>query len=70
MYFVPGSAAQSIVHLTADLGVHKFQSQVCQGHIIFLEIDKEIISMVSLLLPLIQEGQLSVTNESMCTGTG
>ena len=33
----------------------------------FVEIDHEIISTVILLLPLIQEGMLSVTRESMCT---
>ena len=33
----------------------------------FVDIDHEIISMVILLLPLIQEGLLSVTHESMCT---
>ena len=33
----------------------------------FVEIDHEIISMVILLLPLIQEGLLSVTSEIMCT---
>ena len=33
----------------------------------FLETDHEIISMVILLLPLIQEGLLSVTSENMCT---
>ena len=33
----------------------------------FMEIDREIFSMVILLLPLIQEGPLSVTSESMCT---
>ena len=32
----------------------------------FVKIDNEIFSMVILLLPLIQEGLLSVTNESMC----
>ena len=32
----------------------------------FVEIDHEIISTVILLLPLIQEGLLSVTNKSMC----
>ena len=32
-----------------------------------MEIDHEIISTVGLLLPLIQEGLLSVTSESMCT---
>ena len=33
----------------------------------FVEIDHEIFSAVSLSLPLIQEGQLSVSGERMCT---
>ena len=33
----------------------------------FVEIDHEICSMVILSLPLIQEGQLSVSGERMCT---
>ena len=33
----------------------------------FLEINHEIISMVIQLLPLIQEGLLSVSSENMCT---
>ena len=33
----------------------------------FLEIDREIFSMVIFSLPLIQEGQLSVSSERMCT---
>ena len=33
----------------------------------FVEIDHEIISTVILSLPLIQEGQLSVSGERMCT---
>ena len=33
----------------------------------FVEIDLEIFSMVILSLPLIQEGQLSVSGERMCT---
>ena len=33
----------------------------------FMEIDHEIFSMVLLILPLIQEGQLSVSGERMCT---
>ena len=33
----------------------------------FAEIDHEIFSMVILSLPLIQEGQLSVSGERMCT---
>ena len=33
----------------------------------FVEIDHEIFSTVILSLPLIQEGQLSVSGEEMCT---
>ena len=33
----------------------------------FVEIDHEIFSMVILSLPLIQEGQLSVSGERVCT---
>ena len=41
-------------------------SILAQSHT-FVEIDYEIISAAILLLPLIQGGLLSVTNESMCT---
>ena len=33
----------------------------------FVEIDREIVSTVILSLPLIQEGQLSVSGKRMCT---
>ena len=33
----------------------------------FVEIDREIFSTVILFLPLIQEGQLSVSGKRMCT---
>ena len=36
----------------------------------FVEIDHEIFSMVILSLPLIQEGQFSVSGKRMCTSTG
>ena len=40
----------------------------CQGRQhSFVEIDHEIFSTVILSLPLIQEGQLSVSSERMCT---
>ena len=47
------------------------RSRVCQfesqlSHITFVKIDHEIISTVILPLLLIQEGQLSVTGQSMC----
>ena len=37
------------------------------GNYSFVEIDHEIFSTVILSLPLIQEGQLSVSGERMCT---
>ena len=37
------------------------------GHIAFVEFYYEIISTVILVLPLIQEEQLSSTGKSMCT---
>ena len=37
------------------------------GNILSWEIDHEIFSTVILSLPLIQEGQLSVSGERMCT---
>ena len=40
----------------------------CQGRQhFFVEIDHEIFSTVILFLPLIQEGQLSVSGKRMCT---
>ena len=43
---------------------HLFKKGSCHS---FLEIDHETFSMVILSLPLIQEGQLSVSGERMCT---
>ena len=37
------------------------------GNILFVEIDREISSTLILSLSLIQEGQLSVSGERMCT---
>ena len=36
----------------------------------FVEIDNETFSTAILSLPMIQEGQLSVSGERMCTSTG
>ena len=49
-----------------------FRSRGCEfepqlGHIIFMEIDHEIISTDILTLPLIRKGRLSVTGKEMCT---
>ena len=47
-------------------GGHGFNSRRGQQHS-FMEIDCEIFSTVILSLLLIQEGQLSVSGERMCT---
>ena len=58
--------AQLDVRLTGDQDVvGSTPAEV--GNILFVEIDHEIFSTVILSLPLIQEGQLSVSGERMCT---
>ena len=47
-------------------GGHRFNPRRGPQHS-FVEIDREIFSTVILSLPLIQEGQLSVSGERMCT---
>ena len=47
-------------------GGHGFNPRQGRQHS-FVEIDHEIFSMVILSLPLIQEGQLSVSGKRMCT---
>ena len=53
-------------------GKQKFAGSITagSGNILFVEIDHEIFSTVILSLPLIQDGQLSVSGERMCTRTG
>ena len=48
------------------LGVKNYQSRSLQHS--FVEIEYEIFSMVILSLQLIQEGQLSVSIDRICTG--
>ena len=62
--------AQSVTCLTTDAclaAIPGVASSIPARSHTFAEIDHEIISTVILLLPLIQEGLLSVTSESMCT---
>ena len=59
-----GLLVQSVMRLAADPGVLCF---IPAQSYTFVVINHEIISTVILLLPLIQEGLLSVTSESMCT---
>ena len=59
-----GPIAQLVAGQIVDSGV--VGSILARPHT-FVEIDHEIFSVIILLLPLIQEGLLSVTSESMCT---
>ena len=61
---LPGLKVQSVASSTADSGVGSLIS--AWSHT-FVEIGHEIISTTILLLPLIQEGLLSVTSKIMCT---
>ena len=63
--FLPASVAQLDAHPTGDQEVGVRPSRGRQHS--FVEIDHEIFSTVILSLPLIQEGQLSVSGERMCT---
>ena len=60
----------SVAHLDAPSdwrpGGRGFNPRQSRQHS-FVEIDHEIFSTVILSLPLIQEGQLSVSGERMCT---
>ena len=60
---MPGPVAQFVASLIADPGV---VSLIPTRPHNFAEIDHEIFFTAILLLPLIQEGLLSVTGESMC----
>ena len=58
------------IHILARVHAHYWQTSIefarSRQHS-FVEIDHEIFSAVILSLPLIQEGQLSVSGERMCT---
>ena len=62
-YHVPGHVAQSVASPTTD---PEFASLILARSHVFVEIDHEIVSRAIFLLPLIQEGLLSATSESMC----
>ena len=63
---MPASAAQLDALSDWRPGGREFNPHRDRQHY-FVEIDHEIFSMVILSLPLIQEGQLSVSGERMCT---
>ena len=62
----PASVAQLDVPSDWRPGGHGFNPRRGRQHS-FVEIDYEIFSTVILSLPLIQEGQLSVSGKRMCT---
>ena len=57
------TVGQSVASPTADPGI---TSLISARSYTYVEIGHEMISMFILLLPLIEEGLLSVTSESMC----
>ena len=63
---VPASVAQLDASSDWRSGGRGFNPRRGRQHS-FVEIDHEIFSTVILPLPLIQEGQLSVSGERMCT---
>ena len=66
LYIVPASVAQLDAPSDWRPGGRGFNPRRGRQHS-FVEIDHEIFSTVILSLPLIQEGQLSVSGERMCT---
>ena len=66
MYSLPASVAQLDAPSDWRPGGRGFNPRRGRQHS-FVEIDHEIFSTVILSLPLIQEGQLSVSGERMCT---
>ena len=63
---VPDSVAQLDAPSDWKPGGHGFNPRQGRQHS-FVEIDHEILSTVILSLPLIQEGELSVSGKRMCT---
>ena len=63
---VSASVAQLDAQSDWRPGGRRFNSRRSRQHS-FVEIDQEIFYTVILSLPLIQEGQLSVSGERMCT---
>ena len=63
---MPASVAQLDAPSDWRPGGRRFNTRRGRQHS-FVEIDHEIFSTVILSLPLIQEGQLSVSGERMCT---
>ena len=65
-FYLPASVAQLDAPSDWRSGGRGFNLRRGRQHS-FVEIDHEIFSTVILSLPLIQEGQLSVSGERMCT---
>ena len=62
-----GAGPASAVDCASDCRSRGLEFESQPGHITFMGIDHEIIPMAIHPLPVIQEGQLSVTGKSMCT---
>ena len=56
--------------MRVQLEIRRLRVRQLPGQQHFVEIDHEISSMTVVSLSLIQEGQLSVSGERMCTSTG
>ena len=68
MYEGPEAGLGGSVECAVRLEIRRSRVQPRQGwQHSFMEIDHEIFSKVILSLPLIQEGQFSVSGERMCT---
>ena len=67
-YLCSFSVAQFDAQLTDDQEVPDFDPLWVRQHS-FVDIDNEIFATVILSLPLIQEGELSVSGRRMCTST-
>ena len=63
------SRPQWLSQMRVRLVISRFDSRRVRKHS-FVAFDREILSTVILFLPLIQEGQLSVSGERMRTNTG
>ena len=63
---LPASVARLDTRPTGDSMKSRVRPRQSRQHS-FVEIDHEIFSTVILSLPLIQEGQLSVSGERICT---
>ena len=70
IYLYGGDRLYSTVRITSECRSRDCEFEPQLSHITFVEIVHEIISTSVLPLPLIKEGQLTFTEESICISTG